>query len=157
MTALQVRGIGAAAGSAALLIAALGFQYLGGLAPCPLCITQRWPHAAAVVAGGVLLFLPSRFLALLGAALMALGAATAIYHVGIEQTWWAGPDSCAAPDPAALSPEELLDRIMTTDVVACTDVAWSFLGISMAGWNALASAVLAVLWLRAYASSSASQ
>jgi len=157
MSALQRRGIGAAAGSAALLLAALGFQYLGGLAPCPLCITQRWPHVVAIVIGLGLIFLPSRGFALLGALAMLLGAGTGVYHAGIERGWWAGPDTCTAPEPGALSASDLLDRIMETDVVLCDQIAWSFLGISMAGWNALASLALAALWLRAYASSSASQ
>ena len=39
----------AAAGSVAVLLGALGFQYLGDLPPCKLCIYQRWPHVAAVV------------------------------------------------------------------------------------------------------------
>jgi disulfide bond formation protein DsbB len=154
---LQRRGIGAAAGSAALLLAALAFQYVGGLAPCPLCITQRWPHVVAILLGVVLVFLPSRGFALLGALAMALGSATGVYHAGIERGWWPGPDTCTAPDTGALSSDQLLDRILETDVVLCDQIAWSFLGISMAGWNAIASAILVVLWLRAYASSSASQ
>lgn len=157
MTALQRRGIGAAAGSAALLLGALAFQYLGGLAPCPLCITQRWPHVVAIVLGLGLVVIPSRGFALLGALAMLVGAATGLYHAGIERGWWAGPDSCTAPAPGDLSASDLLDQLMATDVVLCDQVAWSLFGISMAGWNALGSLLLAILWLRAYASSSASQ
>ncbi len=50
MTRGRMIGI-AAAGSAALLLGALAFQHIGGLAPCTLCIWQRWPHLAAVVIG----------------------------------------------------------------------------------------------------------
>lgn len=150
-------GLGAAAGSAALLLAALAFQYIGGLAPCPLCITQRWPHVVAVLLGAALAFLPSRGFALLGALVMLIGAATGLYHAGIERGWWPGPDSCTASATGEMSAGELLDQIMAADVVLCDQIPWSFLGISMAGWNAIASAALALLWLRAYASSSASQ
>ena len=158
MTA-AARQIGFAAGIASLglLVTALMFQYLGGLAPCPLCIWQRWPHAAAGVLGILILVAPPRPLAALGVLAMLLGAGIGVYHVGIEQGWWTGPASCVAPEIGDVSPEELLERIMAAPVVRCDEVAWSLLGISMAGWNAIFSALLAVVWFRAYASSSASQ
>lgn len=154
---MQREVAGAAAGSAALLIAALGFQYLGGLAPCPLCIWQRWPHGVAIALGLLILAWPARGLALLGGLAMLTGAGIGAYHAGIELGWWPGPDTCTAPAPGSMSSGELLDRILETPVVLCDEVAWSFLGISMAGWNAILSLVLAWLWFRAYASSSASQ
>ena len=157
MSRLQRRGIGAAAGSAVLLLAALGFQYIGGLAPCPLCIWQRWPHAIAILLGLLLLGWPARGLAALGAVAMLVGAGIGVYHAGIEVGWWPGPATCTAPAPGDLPPGELLDQILATPVVLCDQVAWSLLGISMAGWNAILSLGLAWLWLRAYASSSASQ
>lgn len=149
--------MGAATGSLLLLAAALAFQYLGGLAPCPMCLWQRWPHAAAVLLGLALLAVPSRALAALGALAMLTGAGLGLYHAGVEQGWWEGPATCVAPDVGGLSPEQLLENILAAPVVRCDEIAWSLLGISMAGWNALASLALAVLWARAYASSSASQ
>jgi len=157
MTALQRAALGAAAGSAALLLAAFAFQHLGGLAPCPLCIWQRWPHALALGLGIALLAAPVRGLALLGALAMLAGAGIALYHAGIEQGWWTGPATCVAPDVQGLTPEELLERILEAPIVRCDEIAWRFLGLSMAAWNGLASLALAGLWLRAYASSSASQ
>jgi len=154
---LRRRGIGAAAGSAALLLGALGFQYLGGLAPCDLCILQRWPHVLAVLLGLSLLVLPSRVTAALGALTLLVGAGIAAYHVGVEQGWWQGPATCTTPDPGAIAPGDLLNQILQTPVVLCDQVAWSLFGVSMAGWNAVLSLVLAALWMRAYASSSASQ
>jgi disulfide bond formation protein DsbB len=141
----------------ALLLGALAFQYLGGLAPCHLCLLQRWPHAAAIAIGLLILAWPKRGLALLAALVVLVGAGIALYHVGVEQAWWAGPATCTAPEPGAQSSGELLDQILATPVVLCDQVAWSLWGISMAGWNAILSLVLAWLWLRAYASSSASQ
>jgi disulfide bond formation protein DsbB len=154
---LQRRAIGAAAGSALLLAAALGFQYLWGLAPCPLCIWQRWPHALAVLLGVVLLAWAARPLAALGALAMLAGAAIGLYHAGIERGWWPGPATCTAPDVGGVDPDALLDRILETPVVLCDQVPWTLLGLSMAGWNAILSLGLAWLWWRAYASSSASQ
>ena len=78
------------------------------------------------------------------------GAAVAVYHVGIEQHWWRGPTSCtAASTPASL--EELKAQIMATPVVFCDKIPWSLFGISMAGYNAIASFVvgaasLAAVW-----------
>ena len=144
-------------GSLLLLLAAFAFQYLGGLAPCPLCIWQRWPHAVAVALGVLIVLVPGRGLAGLGPLAMLAGAGIGIYHTGIERGWWAGPASCTAPSPGDLDAGALLDQIMATPLVLCDEVAWSFLGLSMASWNALACLALAALWIRAYASSSASQ
>ncbi|WP_290751206.1 disulfide bond formation protein B [Amaricoccus sp.] len=157
MNALQRAAIGAATGSALLLAAALAFQHLGGYAPCHLCLLQRWPHAIAVVLGLATLVWPRRELALLGALVMAAGAGIAAWHAGVEQGWWTGPTTCVAPDIAGLTPEQLLQRILDAPVTRCDEIAWSFLGLSMAAWNGLASAVLALIWARGYASSSASQ
>jgi disulfide bond formation protein DsbB len=151
MNELQRRALGAMVGSAALLLGALAFQYLGGLAPCPLCIWQRWPHAIALVLGLLLLAWPQRGWAVLAGLVVLGGAGIGLYHAGVEQGWWAGPTTCTAPDPGAVAPGELLDRILETPVVLCDQIAWSWLGISMAGWNAILSVVIAWLWFRAAA------
>jgi disulfide bond formation protein DsbB len=151
----------AAIGAAAMLVAALAFQELGGLTPCPLCIWQRWPHVAALLLGGAAWALggrgPGRTAALLGGLAMLGGAGLALYHVGIEQRWWAGPASCVGAPLDGVSTAELIDRIRAAPMVRCDEIAWSFLGLSMAGWNAVAQLGLGFLFLRAYGSSSASQ
>jgi disulfide bond formation protein DsbB len=157
MNELQRRALGPTLGSLALLLGALAFQYVGGLAPCHLCILQRWPHGIALGLGLILLAWPRRALALLAGLAVLVGAGIAVYHVGIEQAWWPGPSTCTAPEPGSMSPDELLDQILATPVVLCDEIAWSLWGISMAGWNAILSLGLAWLWFRAYASSSASQ
>jgi disulfide bond formation protein DsbB len=147
----------AGAGSAALLLGAFAFQYIGGLAPCHLCLLQRWPHALAVLCALVFLVVPRRILAGIAALAVTIGAGIAIYHVGVELTWWPGPTSCVAPNPGAMSAGDLMNQILETPVVLCDQIAWSLWGISMAGWNAILSVLLALVWLGAYASSSASQ
>ena len=140
----------AGAGSAALLIAAFAFQYLGGLAPCELCVWQRWPHALAAVISVLaitVLWRQHRALAALGGATMLAGAGLAGFHAGVEQGWWEGFSACAAPAPGDLSPPELLARIREAPLVRCDEIAWQMLGVSMAGWNALASLCLAGVWL----------
>ena len=157
MNDLQLKALGPTLGSILLLGGALAFQYIGGLAPCHLCILQRWPHGIAIALGLLILAWPRRWLALVAGFVMLDGAGTGLYHVGVERGWWPGPTACTAPAPGDMPAGDLLDQILATPVVLCDQVAWSLLGISMAGWNAILSLVLAFLWWRAYASSSASQ
>ncbi|QHQ35088.1 disulfide bond formation protein B [Algicella marina] len=139
----------ATGGSLALLLGALAFQHVGGLAPCKMCIWQRWPHAAAVLLGAVFLLAGWRP-ALLMAALAALvTAGIGAFHAGVEQGWWEGPTTCTSGPVGNLSAEELMDQILTAPLVRCDEIAWSLAGISMAGWNAILSMVLVIVWLMA--------
>ena len=137
-------------GSAALLGGAFAFQYIGGLAPCALCLWQRWPHAAAIAIGLVLLVTGWRGLAWLGMLAALATAGIGIFHVGVEQLWWEGLATCTAGSISGISTADLLNP--AADVAApvrCDAIAWSMLGISMAGWNAILSLGLAVLWVGA--------
>ena len=138
-------------GSLALLIGALGFQFVGGLSPCPMCIWQRWPHLAAVAIAVAALAVRggTRPLALAGAGAAAVASGLGVFHAGVEQGWWDGPSSCVGLDPAGLTPEQLLDQLAGAPLVRCDEIVWEFLGLTMAGWNALLSAGLVVLWLSA--------
>ncbi len=138
-----------AGGSAALLLGALGFQYIGGLPPCDLCIWQRWPHLAAILIGAAALALPGRLLPLAGAAAALGTAAIGVFHTGVERGWWQGPTTCSSGPVGNLSADQLLEQIMAAPLVRCDEVAWSLLGLSMASWNAIASLALALLWLAA--------
>ncbi len=144
----------AGAGSAVVLAAAFAFQHIGGLAPCPLCLWQRWPHAVAALLAATLVLAPAawhRPLMALGALSALVAAALGIYHAGIEQRWWPGPTSCTGGGSglSGLSGADLLDMSAPVAVVMCDDIPWAFAGLSMAGWNAVLSLGLAVLWLAA--------
>lgn len=140
----------AAAGSALLLAMAFGFQYLGGLPPCALCLWQRWPHAAAVLVGGLALAVPGALPPLFGAAAAAATGGIGVYHAGVERGWWEGPATCSGGgDVGDLSVEELTAQIMEAPVVACDEVAWAFAGLSMAEWNAVLSFALVAIWIAA--------
>ena len=137
-------------GSAALLLGAFGFQYLGGLAPCPMCLWQRWPHATAVVIGVLamtLLWRQRRPLSALGAVTMAVSVGLGLFHAGVEQKWWDGPGSCSGLDPAGMSAEQMLNALESTPLVRCDEIVWDLWGITMAGWNGLISLGLAALWI----------
>jgi disulfide bond formation protein DsbB len=146
MTAIQWILV-AAAGSASLLAGAYVFQALG-YAPCQMCLWQRWPHMAAI-ALGLLAFAwrPSKPLAALGAIAAATTGALGVYHAGVEVKLWPGPSSCGAGALGDISTQDLLTQILQAPLVRCDEVAWSLMGISMAGWNALASFALAGIWL----------
>lgn len=140
----------ASGGSAALLLGALGFQYLGGLAPCPLCILQRWPHLAAVLIGALALWLGGRLLPLLGALAALTTAGIGLFHAGVELKWWEGLQSCSSGSIAGLSTADLLDPSKDiAAVVRCDAIAWQMFGLSMAGWNMVISLGLALIWLAA--------
>ncbi|WP_300057974.1 disulfide bond formation protein B [uncultured Roseobacter sp.] len=136
-------------GSAALLLGAYAFQHLGGLAPCKLCIWQRYPHVIAIGVGLIALQIRHRGLAVIGALAALATAGIGVYHVGVEQGWWEGPTSCSAGSIGGMNADELLDQILAAPLVQCDQIAWELLGISMAGWNALLSFGLAGLWLMA--------
>ena len=81
-------------GSAAVLLGAYGFQHIGGLLPCKMCLWQRWPHAAAILIGIILLLGGPRLLIWLGALAAAITSFIGFYHAGVEWRWWPGPQSC---------------------------------------------------------------
>ena len=127
----------------ALLGGALGSEYLGGLVPCEMCYWQRWPHGAAIVLA-VLAFTGaagsqrSRTLTLLAALAIAASGAIGAYHAGVELKIFEGLTTCTDTASAA-NTAELLEQLMRVPLVRCDQVQWSFLGISMAGWNAILS------------------
>lgn len=129
---------------------ALVSQYGFGLHPCELCYWQRWPYRivigisllAAVIAG----FRPRMSYALLASCALVFlaGAGIAGFHVGVEYKWWDGLAACsqnAIPKNATL--EELRAIVSRLPVTPCDAPAATFMGLSMAAYNFMASLVLA--------------
>lgn len=147
---INSRNAGAAiAGASALILgSALASQYLGGLQPCELCIWQRWPYVANIVLGALIApVAPRRWVAALialAALVFLLDAGIAAFHVGVEQHWWAGTAACGANQGPVTSIEEMRARLLATPMVRCDEIAFQFLGLSMAGWNMLAALALAI-------------
>ncbi|WP_323775873.1 disulfide bond formation protein B [Leisingera sp.] len=139
----------AAGGSAALLLGALGFQYIGEMAPCKLCYWQRYPHAAAAGIGVLALIIPGALLPYLGALAALATAGVGAFHTGVERGWWEGPSTCTSGPIGGLSPDQLLDQIMAAPLVRCDEAPWEMLSLSMASWNAIVSFGLALLWFAA--------
>lgn len=137
-------------GSAGLLAGAFAFEHLGGLAPCILCWYQRYPHILAVLIG--LLALRAKGLSppVLGGLAALTSAGIGFFHVGVEAGWWQGLAQCSVNTLAGVSAEDLLNTDITVGApAACDKVAWSFFGVSMAGWNVIISTFLASIWARA--------
>jgi disulfide bond formation protein DsbB len=133
-------GLALALVAALLLATVLALQYLAGLAPCPLCIWQRYPHLAVVALGLIgWRWRPRAMLGLIALVLLG-GAGIAAYHVGVEQGWIALPAGCAAGQGA--SSLEELRQMLAEAPPACDQVSFTLLDLSLAGWNLLASLVM---------------
>ncbi len=145
--AIALVGLGA-------LATAFTAEYAFGLQPCVLCVYQRVPYAVALGLGllGLVILRPAILQPLLvlaaGLAFLA-GAGIAGFHVGVEQHWWAGTPSCATPGfDTNLSLKDLQRQLdEAASFAACDEVPWSLFGISMAGYNLLASLILAAVFL----------
>jgi len=132
-------------------------QYGFGLQPCVLCIWQRWPYAGTIAIGLLASLLLRRSPLLLppvvalAGAIFAIGAGIAAFHVGVEQHWWVGTAECTGTvGNGATTVEALRAQLKGTPVVRCDEVAWSLFGISMAGYNLLASVAYAIgCWIAA--------
>lgn len=139
---------------AAVVGTALAFQHIGGYLPCKLCLEQRLPYYAGVplmalawISGALRASraIPRGLLAL-GGLLMLYGLYLAVYHAGVEWAFWPGPTDCGVADPgAAAGSGSVLDSLNTIVPPACDHAALRVLGLSFAGWNALASLALAAV------------
>ena len=131
-----------------LLGGALGSQYLGGLHPCEMCYWQRWPHGAAILLAAFAFAFPAtspraRALTVLAAAAVAVSGAIGVYHAGVEAGIFEGMTTCTATGSGSLA------EILATPLVRCDQIQFAFLGISMAGWNAILSlgSAIVIFWL----------
>jgi disulfide bond formation protein DsbB len=132
--------------AASALIAAFAGQYVFGLEPCVLCLYQRVPYA---IIGAIALFV--RMLGFRGrllgwsiltiAAIFLCGAGLAIYHVGVEEHWWTSIAACGGQAVEALKFEDLMNNGGGKPLKPCDQVDWRLFGLSMAGYNAVFSAM----------------
>jgi disulfide bond formation protein DsbB len=132
-------------------VGALGFAYVAevayGIEPCELCLWQRVPYAVAGLLAVAALLAPSRrwrvsALAACGAA-FAAGMGIALYHVGVEQHWWASAACAAGSDKVPATVEALRAMLTAPPPKPCDALDWTLFGVSMATYNVAASAALA--------------
>ena len=127
----------------ALLLGAVGSQYIGGLHPCEMCWWQRYAHLVAFALALIAFSGPAtspraRTFTLLAALAIAVSGAIGVYHAGVEAKIFEGFTQCTALAKGG-STADLLKQISQAPLVRCDEVQWRFLGISMAGWNAILS------------------
>lgn len=136
---------------------ALAFQHWGGYIPCKLCLAQRMPYYAgvplmALAFVSALFRWPAwltRLLLLVGCLLMVYSLYLGVHHAGVEWGWWAGPTDCGAIEaPADSGSNGVLDQLDTVIPPSCDKASLRVLGLSFAGWNAVASLFLALVALR---------
>jgi disulfide bond formation protein DsbB len=139
--------------AAATIAGAWFFQLVLDIVPCPMCLEQRWAYygiipLAILIAIAAKAGVP-RGVLLAGLALIALAALGNAgyggYHAGVEWKFWPGPSSCTGNPALNLGGGSLLDQLDKVKVVPCDVVQWRFLGISLAGYNALISLLMAAI------------
>jgi disulfide bond formation protein DsbB len=124
----------------ALILGALGSQFIGHLVPCEMCMWQRYPHYTAIALAVLAFIAPWRWLqlilVLLAGLLIALSGAIGIAHAGVEYHWWPGFTACTA---SFKSGGDILAEIQNAPLVRCDKAQWTLFGVSLAGFNALFS------------------
>ena len=129
----------------ALLGGALIGQFAFALVPCEMCVWQRWPHVAALLAAGLAFALPRpvavRWLVAVAAGGILTSGLIGVYHAGVEYRWWAGP-ACSSGLGGAGDP---MAAILSRPIVSCDQPQWTLGGVSLAGFNALISIAAAVV------------
>jgi disulfide bond formation protein DsbB len=146
--ALAIAGLGAAT-----ILGAWFFQYGLGIQPCPLCLEQRYAYYFSVpLAVLTLLGLSvgaSRKVIVAAFVVIALGmlwnAGLGAYHAGVEWKFWPGPQDCSGALGDLGDAGGLLKKLESIRVVRCDEIPWSFLGLSLAGYNVLISLALAAI------------
>lgn len=140
-------------GMAATVGGALAFQYIGGYIPCALCLLQRDPYyygipvgilAIVAAAFGLPAWITRVLLVVIGV-MMLVGAGMGVYHSGVEWGFWAGPASCGGGAGVTTNAGNLLADLNSVHGPSCTEAALRVLGLSFAGWNVIASVILAAI------------
>ena len=146
--------------AALIVLAAVWILQALGYAPCELCLTERYAFYAnaplALIAAWAAsrgADTPARALLALIALVFLANVGLAFYHVGVEEHWWPGPTACTGALNAPVDVKDLMKELNATRVVNCDEVQLRILGLSLAGWDAVASAALALYaalaaWLR---------
>jgi len=139
------------AAAAATLAGAWAFQ-LSGFEPCELCLKQRYPYYAALPLAAAAIFLArnaqplaARLLLGLLAAIFVVSAVAGGYHAGVEWKFWPGPTDCTGEFVKPASMEDFRKQLQSVHIVRCDEVAVRILGLSLADWNVLVSAGIALV------------
>jgi disulfide bond formation protein DsbB len=144
------RALSLLAAALATLAAVWSFEVLG-YAPCELCLAERYAFYAGAIIAAFTVYLASRgaygvarALFVLLALIFVANAGFAFYHVGVEQHWWPGPTACTGSLSGPVDANDLMKSLNSVRVVNCDVVQLRILGLSLAGWDVIASAAMAI-------------
>ena len=134
--------------SSFMLTSAFYLEYFHGALPCDLCIIQRWFHGAIIAYSFIIIFIinitliPKKLLLLGGAILWLSSSSAGLYHFGIEMNFWTGPDGCSSNIDFS---KDTLTYLLNKSPIKCDEVMFEIFGLSLAGWNSLASILIFLL------------
>ena len=134
--------------SSLMLLSAFYLEYFHGALPCDLCITQRWFHGAIIAYSFIIILIinktliSNKLLVLVGAILWLSSSLAGLYHFGIEMNFWTGPDGCSSNIDFS---KDTLTYLLNKSPIKCSEVMFEIFGLSLAGWNALASLFIFLL------------
>lgn len=137
-----------------LAVGAIGGAWFSELmlhfVPCMLCLIERWPYyiglpmaAVALVMRGRPAFVP---LCMLLAVVFVVSAGLGAWHSGVEWKLLPAPDCGGRIATGMPSLEDFQKSLSKARVVLCDEAPMRILGLSFAGWNAVASVVIAALY-----------
>ena len=148
---LRVTALVSAAFAGAALGIALIAESWGGVVPCALCLLERWPYRIAFVLGLAAAVVPPRYarwLLILLAMSILVGAGLALVHVGVEFGWWPSPlPECAAPRFSGGSIAQRLAAMPARPAKPCDAPTFLIPGlpVSMAAMNLVFASTFFVL------------
>ena len=134
--------------SSLMLLSAFYLEYFHGALPCDLCITQRWFHGAIIAYSFIIILIinktlfSNKLLILVGAILWLSSSLAGLYHFGIEMNFWTGPDGCSSNIDFS---KDTLKYLLSKSPIKCDEVMFKIFGLSLAGWNVLASLFIFIL------------
>ncbi|MDL9997620.1 disulfide bond formation protein B [Variovorax sp. J22P240] len=136
----------------AMLAFGMYLQHVVGLEPCPMCIVQRYALVLVAIFAGLAAASNRRGLQVTGSLLgliMAVGGA----YTAARQSWlqWHPPEvvSCGRDIYGMIEtfPLQRALPMIFRGAGDCSQIDWTFLGLSIANWSFIAFTVFAVLLL----------
>ena len=134
------------------LSAAYYIEFVLGHLPCALCKIQRIPYIAALVLISLsfLFNSPNKYILIILIVMFFLGTIVSFYHLGIEQGVFNESFLCKLQGNSnANSAAELLSQLKTINI-SCKEVPITFMGFSLATFNALLSFIIFVILIKIF-------
>ncbi|AQS85552.1 MAG: disulfide bond formation protein B [Acetobacter aceti] len=122
-----------------------------GIAPCALCLWERWPWRFLVVIGAVGLLAPRRWArtaAWLGVPMLLVDLALVVVHAGVEWQFWKSPlPECLSPHLTGATMAERLASMPLRPAKPCDMPTYIFNGlpISLTVMEGVAALIVLVL------------